>query len=428
MSLYDKRVGGQMGWAGHAIDTMSFSIGPNGFHDGEAPEYNSSNDDDGDALSKLCDNPAYLVVGSDDDLIDNLPSWVEDLLTEHETLAAQAEKIGLEPSSYVTVPDRGSNSELGDFLGELGFTTDSSYIERGPGSSIDGVVYVRKSKIPALERQAERKLQRARKAIVKDGRRTLKPGPLKAADVHEELERLVSQAQLQDPEYRAKIDKIEDLERSSDNLLEVVQDREAEVARWKAQAEEATANLAGVNGLILHWVDQGRVQSDRYAAWTWAVEAEFGILIRGPLLKLADGRAFAVEKIFQIGLANGAPAVVAAIDAREPGVQWLTIDSRVRRGLYNGGPLIWSEAVEWSKRRLTWNQVWWVIFGFHLTGAQGHLFRLQPRAAPDTGNEEGPVLPKGYLGLSPEQQTRWDQLLKEYWGEGIYIPPRPTKR
>jgi len=162
---------------------MSLSIGPNGFHDGEAPEYDSSNDDDGDALSKLCDNPAYLVVGSDDDLVDNLPSWVEDLLTEHETLAAQAEKIGLEPSSYVTVPDRGSNSELGDFLGELGFTTDSSYIERGPGSSIDGVVYVRKSKIPALEKRAERELKRARKAVVKDGRRTLKPGPFKAADV-----------------------------------------------------------------------------------------------------------------------------------------------------------------------------------------------------------------------------------------------------
>jgi len=53
---------------------MSLSIGPNGFHDGEAPEYDSSNDDDGDALSKLCDNPAYLVVGSDDDLVDNLPS------------------------------------------------------------------------------------------------------------------------------------------------------------------------------------------------------------------------------------------------------------------------------------------------------------------------------------------------------------------
>ena len=103
-------------------------------------------------------------------------------------------------------------------------------------------------------------------------------------------------------------------------------------------------------------------------------------------------------------------------------------DAGPKTELSHGGPLIWSEAVEWSKRRLTWNQVWWVIFGFHLTGAQGHLFRLQPRAAPDTGYEEGPVLPKGYLGLSPEQQTRWDQLLKEHWGEGIYIPPRPTKR
>ncbi|MEY3851305.1 MAG: hypothetical protein RI910_285, partial [Verrucomicrobiota bacterium] len=114
---------------------MSCSIGPNGFHDGEFPDYGSSDEDaDQDALGKLCDNPAYLVVGADDDLVDNLPAWVEDLITDHEFLAGQAEKIGLEPSSFVTVPDRGSNSELRDFLDELGFTVDTSHIERGPGS------------------------------------------------------------------------------------------------------------------------------------------------------------------------------------------------------------------------------------------------------------------------------------------------------
>ena len=43
---------------------MSCAIGPNGFHDGEPP---SEDDYDEDALSKLCDNPAYLVVGADDD-------------------------------------------------------------------------------------------------------------------------------------------------------------------------------------------------------------------------------------------------------------------------------------------------------------------------------------------------------------------------
>ena len=169
---------------------MSCDIGPNGFHDGEFPDYDSYDEDaDQDALGKLCDNPAYLVVGADDDLVDNLPAWVDDLITDHEFLAGQAEKIGLEPSLFVTVPDRGSNSELRDFLDELGFTVDSSHIERGPGSSVDGVVFVRKSKIPSLERKAARRLDRSLKAVVAAARKHLKPGRVKAADLYEELGR-----------------------------------------------------------------------------------------------------------------------------------------------------------------------------------------------------------------------------------------------
>ncbi len=402
---------------------MSSCIGPNGFHDGEAPEYNNYEDDDGDALSKLCDNPAYLVVGADDDLVNNLPGWVEDLLTEHETLAAQAEKIGLEPYFYISTPDRGDNGELCEFLGELGFTTDSSYIERGPLSSIDGVVYVRKAKIPSLEKRAHRKLERARRTIIKEARKTLKPTRVKAAQVDEELARLVCQAQLSDPAYRKKLEALDELERSADVSAEILKETRAELARWKSQAEGAAANLAGINRRILHWVDVARAQSDRFAAWAWAVAAEFGIQIQGPLLKLADGRAFAVDQLFGASLANSAPAVVAAINAREPGVQWLAIDAYVRRGQFNAGSLSWGEAVERSQRRLTWNQAWWVILGFRLTGLQGYLFRREQRAVPEAGTEQAPALPKGGLGLSAEQQTRWDELLKEHWGEGIYFAP-----
>ena len=168
---------------------MSLLIGPNGFHDGEAPDEDSYNEDGEDALNRLCDTPAYLVVGTDDDLIDNLPGWVDEVLSEHEALAEQAEKIGLEPSLYVTVPDRECNRELSDFLEELGFNVGSSYIERGPGSSVDGLVYVRNSKIPSLQKRADRELRKARKAVIRDGRKALKPGRVPADGLEAELDR-----------------------------------------------------------------------------------------------------------------------------------------------------------------------------------------------------------------------------------------------
>lgn len=395
---------------------MSSCIGPNGFHDGEFPDYDSS-EDDGEALSKLCDNPAYLVVGSDDDLVNNLPAWVEDLLTEHEELGAQAEKIGLEPSFYVSLPDRGDNAELCEFLGELGFTTDSSYIERGPLSSIDGVVYVRKSKIPALEKRAARQLDRARRKVIRDGRRALKPGRAKYTKVLEELAHLVSVAQLADPAYRERLDRLEELERESAELHECLHDRDTEVAHWKGKAEDASDRLAGETQRILHWVDVARGQSDRYAAWTWAVYAEFGIEIRGPLLKLADGRAFAISNIYGEGLDQRFPGQSAAIEAREPGVDWLSIGTHVRRGLFNGGSLSWDEVVARSERRLTWNQVWWVVLGFRKLSLWGTQFRHGSRG------ESSAILPADYLGSDPARQKRWDELLDAHWGTGIDFRP-----
>ncbi|MBM3868338.1 MAG: hypothetical protein FJ384_05340 [Verrucomicrobia bacterium] len=408
---------------------MSHDIGPNGFHDGEFPDYDNYDEDaDQDALGELCDNPAYLVVGADDDLVDNLPGWVEDLITDHEFLAGQAEKIGLEPSFYVTVPDRGSNSELRDFLGELGFTVDSSYIERGPGSSVDGVVFVRKSKIPSLERKAARSLDRARKAIVTAARKHLKPGKIKPAEVHEELARLVSVAQLGDKEFRDKLDNLHEKDEEIAHLRELLSDSNAGRARAEGEAKDAKSKLVGENGRIRDWVKSAQTLSDRYAAWTLAVAAEFGITIQGPLLKLPDGQAFVVGHIFGQDLEKALPSAGAALKSSEPAAAWLRIENRVRRGMSSIGALTWSEATEHFAHRLTWGQVWWIILGREHARFPVRLFRYEQRKNPDGsfgGFLEKSIFEDENLGLNAEQVVRWKQLLKEHWGAGLDLRERP---
>jgi hypothetical protein len=398
---------------------MSCAIGPNGFHDGEPP---SEDDYDEDALSKLCDNPAYLVVGADDDLTGNLPGWVEDLLTEHESLAKQVELLGLDPSRYVSLPDRKSNHELREFLGELGFTVDSGYVERGPLSSIDGVVYVRLSKVPALEKRAARELVKAKRAIIKDARRALKPSRVTAAGLEEELERLVSVAQLGDPEYREKLTKLAEFEETEAELLEHHKELVASVSYWRGRAEKAEREVAAAPTRNLEWAEAGVALSERYARWTWVVAAEFGITIQGPLLKLADGRAFAIEAIFGKDLAKDNPTTWEAIRRREPGAKWIRVESSIRRGMSSVGPLSWHEAVRFFDRRLTWHQVWWVVLGRSCARHSARLFQRETRYKPDGGYDgyaDIPVLPDDALGLTAEQTARWEQLLKEYWGKGI---------
>lgn len=408
---------------------MSCSIGPNGFHDGEFPEYDDHDEeDDQDALAALCENPAYLVVGADDDLVGNLPGWVEDLISEYEALAVQAEKIGLEPSDYVTVPERSSNSELRDFLDELGFVVDSSYIERGPGSSVDGVVFVKRSKIPGLEKRATRNLRRAKQTIVKAARRHLKPSRIKADGLDEELARLVSVAQLGDPEYRDKLAKLHEKDEELAYVRELLSDSNAGRARAEAEAKGAKAKLDGENGRLRDQVAKAQALSERYAAWTWAVAAEFGITIQGPLLKLPDGRAFVVGHVFFTDLEQSVPAAAQAIRTREPAATWLRIENRVRRGMSSFAALTWDEAESYFDHRLTWNQVWWVVLGREHARFAVRLYRNESLKKPDGsfgGFAEKSIFDDESLGLNAEQTVRWKQLLKEHWGKGLDLRERP---
>jgi len=100
-------------------------------------------------------------------------------------------------------------------------------------SSLDGVVYVRVSKVPALEKRAARQLLKAKQAIIRDARKALKPPRVKVGEVDAELERLVSVAQLDDPEYREKLTKLAEFEETEAHLREHVKETDEELQHWR---------------------------------------------------------------------------------------------------------------------------------------------------------------------------------------------------
>jgi hypothetical protein len=279
-----------------------------------------------------------------------------------------------------------------------------------------------------LERKAARNLDRARKAIVTAARKHLKPGRIKADELHEELVRLVSVAQLGDKEFRDKLASLEEKDEEIAHLEELLSDSNHACARAEGQAEDAQAKLVGENSRLRHGVQQAQALSDCYASWILAVAAEFGFTIQGPLLKLPDGRAFVIGHIFSVDLEKSLPALAQAIKTREPAAKWLRIENRVRRGMSSLAALTWSEASEHFDHRLTWGQVWWVILGREHARFPIRLFRYESRKKPDGsygGFDEKSILEDESLGLSAEQTVRWKQLLKEHWGEGLDLRERP---
>jgi hypothetical protein len=243
----------------------------------------------------------------------------------------------------------------------------------------------------------------------------------------EELDRLVSIAQLGDKDFRDKLADLHKRDETIAYLEELLSDSNSGRTRAEGEAKEAKSKLVGENRRIRDWVSSVQALSDRYAAWTLAVAAEFDITIQGPLLKLADGRAFVVGHIFAVDLENSVPALAQAIKTREPAATWLRIENRVRRGMSSLTALTWDEAESYFDHRLTWGQVWWVILGREYARFPIRLYRNESLNKPDGsfgGFAERSIFEDESLGLNVEQAARWKQLLKEHWGEGLDLRER----
>ncbi len=382
-------------------------------------------DDEGEGKA-IFDDPAYLVVGSDEELVGNLPDWVDDIISERKYFANQVEALGLDPSNFITIPDKYSSSELSDFLDEIGFTVSSEYIERGPGSSNDSIVYIEISKIPEVEASEAKSLAEAQRSLIKEVRAELRSGlgagRVKKKDLNAEIERLIALSQAESPAWREKVEKINDFEEEIKELKEHLDDRIKTVEILNERLEAAKKRNEGESGRRKKWTNNIQSQTNRYAAWVAAVESEFGIAIKGPLLKLRSGKVLAIESIYGKTLndqPNGA-AWRAAIQRAEPGVEWLKLVYKDFKGYGTGAaPVTWSEAKDRFSGRLAWSQIWWVALSYSTKGPGliSPMKALPPEVLVEIKAKKFPGLDD--IGILPEQEERWKVLFKLYWDEAV---------
>ena len=387
--------------------------------DEDAEEEEESDEDDEDSDS-IFDDPDYLVVGSDEELCGNLPDWVESIILDRKSLIQDLEKLDLDPSDYITVPDEHDNGELRDFLDELGFSIDSQFIDRGPGSSHDSVVYIKKSDIPALEAREAKELYDAKRYAIRGVKSRLRKsfsGPrIKNADLQAEIDRLIAVSRANDTEWREKAEKIDELEEEIKEFSEHLSDRDNRIKflgeklkKTEKKLESAADRLDDEERRTENWMEKVRDQADLYGAWAAALEAEFSIVIKGPVLYLPDGKVYVIKEAYRRRLSDqehGAD-LIESIKKTVPSAEWITFKPNHRLGMTSTGEPDWERANWFLAGRVAWSQIWWA--------ASAYICGKLPAYA----EVNGVRLKIELLGISAERENEFKALFEKYWGKGV---------
>jgi hypothetical protein len=380
----------------------------------------SNEDDDGTESHRIYDNPSYDVVGDGDSLVGNLPSWVEDIISDRKSLAEELRKLKLVPSLFIGWPDEEDNSELRNFLGNLGFQINSSYIERGPCSSRDSVVYIKNSKISKIQQRQDKILcdvrRKAIKAVKTRLRKELSTVEVKDEHLVAEIKKLVAILNSQEAEWLKKAEEINKFDERIKNLKERLDESTKDVVILRQTINCSEKKLRGEEYRTKKWIRKSQEISGFYAAWVTSVEAEFGIVIKGPLLELPNGKTFAVESIYgkQLKDQPNGLAWYEAIQKAEPEVEWLQLSFTSPLGR-----LKWEDEQERFDGRLAWSQIWWVALSY---SARGVGIIAPMKSLPTEFLKE--LKAKKYpapddIGVLPDQEARWKELFLKYWGTGV---------
>jgi hypothetical protein len=380
----------------------------------------SDEDDDDEESESIFDDPDYLVVGSDEELSGNLPDWVESIISDRKSLVQDLEKLDLEPSDYISVPDTDDNGELKDFLDELGFSIDSQLIDRGPGSSHDSVVYIKESDIPAAIAVETKTLNEAKRFAIRAAKSRLRKslsGPrIKNADLYHELHRLIAVSRANDEDWRKKSDKIDELEEDIKDLNEHLSDRDKnlQLLREKLKKTEKKLERAGVKNAgeisrVDKYIKRVLDQTDLYLGWTSAVGSQFNILINGPVLKLPSGKVYAINSIYGRQLENdeSGVAIIDWINKEEPTAELIRISTSHRLGMTSWGQPDWSRAQGFFAGRLSWTQIWWVVFSYVCGKAYARA------------NLNGIDLGAELFEIPIERSNEFRELFEKHWGKGV---------
>jgi hypothetical protein len=391
----------------------------------EDEDQDTDEDDEEEESESIYDDPDYLVVGSDEELCGNLPDWVESIISDRKSLAQDLEKLDLDPSDYISVPDTDDNGELKDFLDELGFSIDTEFIDRGPGSSHDSVVYIKESDIPAVIARETKTFNDAKRYAIRAAKSRLRKslsGPrIKNADLQAELDRLIAVSRANDDDWREKAQKIDEFDETIKELNEHLEDKTKNVVLLRQSISRVKKKLSGEEYRTKKWIRKSLELSGFYAAWVAGVEAEFGIVIKGPLLKLPNGKAFAVESIYGKELKDQPNGLewYEAIQRAEPEVEWLQL-SFTSPVLYGGlRRLKWEDEQERFDGRLAWSQIWWVALSYSARGA-GVIAPMKQLPAEFLKELKAKKYPApDDIGVPPDREARWKELFLKYWGTGI---------
>ena len=381
----------------------------------------SNEDDDGTESHPIYDNPSYYVIDPEDGLRSNLPSWVENIISERKSLADTLRKLRLIPSLFIGWPDEEDNSELRDFILNLGFSIDTQFIDRGPGSSHDSLIYIKKSKIPKVkEREAKilRSVQRnAIKAAKAKLKKDLSTGEIKDEHLNDEIEKLIAILNSQDAVWREKAEKIDELEEEIKEFTEHLSDRDNRIKFFVEKLKKTEKNLesagiksAGEMTRTEKWMQKIRDQADLYCVWAAALEAEFSIVIKGPVLYLPDGKVYVIKEAYRRRLSDqehGAD-LIESIKKTVPSAEWITFKPNHRLGMTSTGEPDWERANWFLAGRVAWSQIWWA--------ASAYICGKLPAYA----EVNGVRLKIELLGISPERENEFKALFEKYWGKGVH--------
>lgn len=97
----------------------------------------------------------------------------------------------------------------------------------------------------------------------------------------EELDRLVSVAQLGDKAFRDKLANLHEKDEEIALIRELLSDSNAGRARAEGEAKEAKSKLMGENRRIRDWVSSAQALSDCYATWTLPWPPSLGLPSKG---------------------------------------------------------------------------------------------------------------------------------------------------
>jgi len=247
-------------------------------------------------------------------------------------------------------------------------------------------------------------------------KKDLSTGGIKDEHLDDEIQKLVAILNSQDAVWREKAEKIDEFEEEIKEFTEHLSDRDNRIKflveklnKTEKNLESAGVKSAGEMTRTEKWMQKIRDQADLYLAWTAAVEAEFSIVIKGPVLYLPDGKVYVIKHAYRRELSkleHGAD-LIESIKKSVPSAEWITFHTNHRLGMTSTGEPDWERANGFFAGRVTWSQIWWVACAYICGKATAYAEVNRERV--------GIKL----LGISPERENEFKALFEKYWGKGV---------